>query len=222
MVAYATRADVFDYGLPRGQLAKPGRRVSSVVAGTDTIELDGHGFESGAPVLVRAEAGGALPAPLVAGTTHYVLRQTDATFKLAATEGGAAINLTTDGSRMVVVEQLDARLDKLSEFYSRWVDARIIGHEVPFEAPFPVFVVGIVAKLVAGDLLELQGGASESSLERQTKAHIEIDRWSKGLHLRDENALGRSNLAAANTVPAHNNLGTYGCAIGRRDDEVLR
>jgi len=42
--------------------------------------------------------GNTLPAPLVAGTTYYILNWTPQQFQVSATAGGAAINLTDSGS----------------------------------------------------------------------------------------------------------------------------
>lgn len=63
----------------------------------ETITLSNHGFSDGDKIKV-ANSGGALPAPLAAGTTYFVRDVTTNTFKLAATLGGAAINLTTNGT----------------------------------------------------------------------------------------------------------------------------
>lgn len=45
-----------------------------------------------------SNSGGALPAPLVAGTTYFISGKVGNTAKLSATSGGAAINLTTNGT----------------------------------------------------------------------------------------------------------------------------
>ena len=88
MTAYATRSDVYKYGLPRGMLANPGRLCASVLASTNAFELDGHGFETDDPILLRAEGTGAMPAPLVAGTTYYAIRVSESIFRIAATPAG--------------------------------------------------------------------------------------------------------------------------------------
>ena len=44
-----------------------------------------------------------LPAPLVAGTVYYIVNPVAATAQLAATVGGAAINLTTTGSGTITI-----------------------------------------------------------------------------------------------------------------------
>jgi hypothetical protein len=49
-------------------------------------------------VRTNVDTPGSLPSPLVQGTIYYVRDYTNYTFKLAATPGGAAINLTSTGS----------------------------------------------------------------------------------------------------------------------------
>lgn len=65
------------------------------VAATDTLTPSGGTLSSGDQVTLKAITG---LAPLVAGTVYHVRDVVGATFKLAATAGGAAINVTTDGS----------------------------------------------------------------------------------------------------------------------------
>lgn len=66
-------------------------------SGTDLLTVTDHVFVNGNSVQV-SNSGGALPAPLVAGTTYFVRDVLGDTFKLAATSGGTAINLTTNGT----------------------------------------------------------------------------------------------------------------------------
>lgn len=65
----------------------------TAVAATDVLTATAHGFVLNTPVVFAGMTGG---APLVAGTTYYARDITANTFKLAATAGGAAINITTD------------------------------------------------------------------------------------------------------------------------------
>lgn len=69
----------------------------SANSGTDALTITGHLLVSDASVRV-SNSGGVLPSPLVAGTTYFVRDITTNTFKLAATLGGSAINLTTNGT----------------------------------------------------------------------------------------------------------------------------
>jgi len=72
------------------------QEIGSVDAGTDTITINGHGYQNDARLIFVDAAD--LPAPFVAGTTYYVINQTANTFQLSATEGGAAINITDAGT----------------------------------------------------------------------------------------------------------------------------
>lgn len=195
MVAYATREDVYTYGLPRGSLGNPGRVCASALASTDTFTLDGHGFSDGKAILLRAEDGGALPSPIVAGTTYYAIRLTDSTFKVSATEGGAAVNLTTDGDLVVVSTALP--FDEVLEFYSRFVDGFLPAHLVPLSAPYPVTVTQLVAKLAAKELLRISGQTSDSMTEIEVGAKAQLERWAKGLRIRDARVTTSANLAVA-------------------------
>jgi hypothetical protein len=68
---------------------------TDVSTGDEQITLTGHLFEDKEPVRFNEDV--TAPSPLVDGTTYYI-RYVDAnTVQLAATPGGAAINLTTAG-----------------------------------------------------------------------------------------------------------------------------
>jgi len=66
-------------------------------AGTDFITATAHGLANGDRIIL-SNSGGALPAGLATNTFYYVRDKTDDTFKLAATFGGAAINITDAGT----------------------------------------------------------------------------------------------------------------------------
>lgn len=62
---------------------------------TDTITITGHRFEDGDEVVYNVPASPAYAiGGLTDGSTYYVVSKTTNTFKLSATSGGAAINLT--------------------------------------------------------------------------------------------------------------------------------
>lgn len=69
------------------------QQAVTAAAATDLVTLNAHGFSNTDPVHFTGLTGG---APLVAGTTYYVRDVTTNTFKLAATSGGTAIDITTD------------------------------------------------------------------------------------------------------------------------------
>lgn len=100
------RTDIYDDRLaavidsPMLQPIQSGSRISITVvtAGTDTLTAPGHGTAVDDIVYVATGAGGALPDPLVEGVAYYVQNVAGDDIKLAATLGGAAIDITTAGT----------------------------------------------------------------------------------------------------------------------------
>lgn len=161
--------------------------------------LDGHGFSTNDLVIFSFAAGGNLPSPLAPGVTYYAIYVDDATFKVAATLDGSAIDLTTDAVTLKVASPLP--LDAVMEFYSRWVDSFCPEHLVPFTAPIPALVKGIVAQLSATKLMQLSGHKADSVDEAELKSMAQLQRWVKGISLRgDTTATKAANLAAAKTL----------------------
>lgn len=200
MVAYAAREDLYRYGLPRGQLANPGRLCAAVHSDSSSFELDQHGFENGTAVLFRAESGGVLPAPIETGTTYYAIRSSESLFQVSATDGGSALELLSIGASVVVATSLEPVIDAELERYSRLVDSYLPAHQVPLESPYPVFVVGSVAKLAAASLLEITGQASPLIQSSAEQTRRELARMMKGVPLRDGAATAPANLAVAESV----------------------
>lgn len=201
MTAYCQPADLYDYGLPRGALPNPGRLIESVDANTEILTLDGHGFRADAELVFRAEDGGALPTPLVAGTTYYAIPLTDSTFSVAATPAGAAIDLTTSGSLVLVVTPLP--FDAAIDWASQMVDDFLPAHVAPLVAPFPPTIVAVTADLAATRLLAYTGGAGREEIATKLAAAQKLlDRWAKGIPLRGSSPPPAANLAAVATVSA--------------------
>lgn len=201
---YATIRDVRELGgVPRGLLSNEGRLVGSALAATDIVTLNEHGFETNDPLLVRAASGGVLPAPLGAGVTYYAIKLTDSTFQLAATPGGAAINLTTDGASVVVTAPLP--VERLLRLYSRWVDG-VVPHLVPLapaaDGTYPDVVVAAVARLTGKALANLDGKSSDAVNAAELAAKAQLERWAAGLPVRDERITGSSNLAVVASTTA--------------------
>ena len=63
----------------------------------DTITLNSHGLNDG-DVVHFANTGGGLPGGISAKTIYYVRDKTTNTFKITATRGGAALDITSNGS----------------------------------------------------------------------------------------------------------------------------
>jgi hypothetical protein len=204
--AYASRGDVYRYGLPRGALGNPGRLVASALAATDTIELFEHGFQSGDALTVRVPEGGVLPVPLVAGTIYYALRLNDSEFQVSAAPLGSAINLTTDGVSVIVTADLP--FDDVLQYYSRFVDDMLPAHSVPLTTPYPIMVVATVAELAAKKLQILSGLISESMRETELSAKAKIERWAVGLVSREAqaNKVIPTNLAITKAI-RHERIG---------------
>jgi hypothetical protein len=73
-------------------------------ASTDRFTAAAHGLPNGRPVRFVAGSGGTLPNGVTAGTTYYVRDAQVDTFKVAATVGGSAINLTTNSVAPITVQ----------------------------------------------------------------------------------------------------------------------
>jgi hypothetical protein len=84
-----------DVNVPWASLAG---KVFTAANGTETMTSTAHGMANGTRVRVEASGGGVLPTGLSAGTNYYVVATAANTFQLSATLGGAAVNITTDGT----------------------------------------------------------------------------------------------------------------------------
>lgn len=69
--------------------------ITVTIANPGVVTWTAHGFTGGEPI-VFTNAGGALPTGITAGTVYFVLSAslTADTFRIAATQGGTAINTT--------------------------------------------------------------------------------------------------------------------------------
>lgn len=83
-------------------------------AGTDRITHTAHGRADGDKVVFSSS--GAVPSPLVAGTTYYTRDTLTDTYKLAATRGGTAINLSDAGSGVITATFTNFALGDPLEF----------------------------------------------------------------------------------------------------------
>lgn len=197
MAAYATKADLYKHGLPRGLLTDQHRAVTSVDAAANTFTVGDHGLSLNTPVRFVAEPGnGTLPAGLTEGTTYYAIATTDSVFQVAATEGGAAIDVTDAGSGVFgFVVPVDEEINETLELYSRVIDRKTIAHAIEFTAPYPVEVVHYVAKLSARELLQRRGRQSEAVNEAAARVEREFRDFVKGIPLRTDKATASTNSA---------------------------
>jgi len=103
----AVTAGNFLFATPAGGGALKTFAVDDIA--TDVFDSPAHGFTAGQQVVVW---GTALPTGVVQGTTYYARDITTDTFKLAATSGGAAIDITAVGSghaQLQVIETFGAQ-----------------------------------------------------------------------------------------------------------------
>lgn len=207
-MGYCEPADLYSFGLPRGVVSNPGRLAGSAASVTSSIVLDAHGFASGDPVSFRAEAGGALPAPLVSGTTYYAVPVSEHEFRVASSAGGTALSFSTSGNRVVVVAPLP--ISPAIEWASRRIDESLPAHVVPLEKPYPEVVVMTCAELAAGKLLSMTGKASKSLTLMVDDARKVLARWAKGVPVRGSAVETRANKAVSASAGYTDSFGWRG------------
>lgn len=196
---YCAPGDLYAHGIPRGSVANPGRLAAKVLASTNAFTLDVHGFDAGDPVTVRAQAGGSLPAPLVEGVQYFAVPLTESTFSVSATVGGSVIDLTTDGSNVVVIAPLP--IDKAIAMASAAIDDMLPDHVVPLSQPYPPIIVITCAQIAAGQLAGLIGATSMALADIVDKAQKRIERWAAGVPIRGSNSPAvRAGLAVTATA----------------------
>ena len=194
---YCSRADV-NARLPPGAIVSPSGILASCLAASNVLTYDGHGLETDRDVTVRAGDGGTLSAPLAEGTTYYAIRLTNAAFKLAATAGGAAIDITSNGVSMIVTRE--PLYDDVIEFVSRWADGFFPGHGVPFAAPIHPLVRGVVADVSAKRILNANGADSAVVSAAEIAGKAILERHAGGVPLRASAVLTSTNKAVRDTA----------------------
>jgi hypothetical protein len=92
-------SSVFMYYSPNGGSPQEFQATPS----TDVVSCPAHGFSDTNTIVFY---GGTVPAPLVEGTIYYARDCTTDTFKVAATAGGAAIDLSGTGAGDCAVSRI--------------------------------------------------------------------------------------------------------------------
>ncbi len=176
--------------------------IESSIASTNVLTLNSHGLETDDEVTLRAISGGTLSAPLVAGTVYYAIRLTSATFSLAETAGGAAINLSSDGVTMIVT-QAEPDFDEEIEATSRWIDRFLPAHIVPLgvDEAVPADIKRICADTTARRMLVISGKSSVSVKEIEMEGKAQLERFvANGIPLRGVATPAPANLAITSTL----------------------
>lgn len=199
---YCSPSDLYAFGVPRGATPNPGRALAS--AEDSVCTLDGHGFETGDEILFRPAGDGVMPAGLSAGVTYYAQADTEHTFRVRATAGGAAITFSDADDPLMVIAPLNR--EAAIAWADRMLDDMAPGQAVPFDdvTLYPDGVPQIIrmtsAELAAGKLTAVTGGASRSLSEIVDAAVKRVERWSKGLPVRNTPDASRTNLAVATSA----------------------
>lgn len=192
-------SDLYAYGLPRGSTPNPGRVLASLL--DSVCSLDVHGLDTGTAVLFRPAGSGALPAELSEGVTYYAESLTEHTFAVRATAGGSALTITDAEDPVMVIVPLPIA-DAIA-----WAEQVIFdslpAHAVPLAQgdAVPALLKMTCAELAAGKLLALSGAASRSLSETVDMALKRVERWGRGIPLRDPDAPARTNLAVPASSP---------------------
>ena len=76
-------------------------QAATFVASTDTFTSFAHGYSNDMRVLVYDVGQAGVPTGYTEGTVYYVVGSATDTFQLSATQGGGAVNGTTDGEVVV-------------------------------------------------------------------------------------------------------------------------
>ncbi len=202
---YCAVSDLYTFGLPRGATPNPGRLVDAVDTTADTLQVDVHGFAAEDSISFRAESGGTMPAPLVAGTAYFAVPVTESTFSVALTAGGAVVDLTTAGSRLVVIAPLP--FAGAISWASRRIDDSLPAHLVPLEVPIHEFIKMTCAELAIGKILTRAGSATESLAKMVDAADKRLARWAKGVPLRGDDVPTAANVATSATAQIADNRG---------------
>lgn len=179
MSAYCEQTDAYAW-TPRGSISNPAQSVA-ITAATDIITWDGHALADDDPLTFRAESGGSMPSPLVAGTTYYAIRMTDSTFKVAATAGGSAIDLTTAGSNVLGIAQ--PPWTRWIEEESALIEGNCPSHVVPFSETPPI--VRRMVSLRVAVRARMWGGNSTEPIQNEIDDALRMfTAWAKGQQIR--------------------------------------
>ncbi len=204
---YCAPADLYAFGLPRGSIPNPGRPLASVSSSANELTLDEHGLSENTLFRLRVEAGGDMPGGLSAGTPYYALPVDDSRFQVRAVADGPAIDITSDGDaeRVILIVPLDP--ESWIRWASRLIDELLPAHVVPLVAPYPEVVVMTTAELAAGKGLGFGGTSSRTLMQARDAAEKRLERWGKGIPVRNAPGQTPANLAQAATVPYRDRRG---------------
>jgi len=190
-VAYATRDDVFNLALSAQAFVVRARPIVDVAndvgLATGVIRLKAHGFGPDDLVTLEVTSGGALPAELDAQKAYGVEVVSFDLFKLVDPDTGAIESYGAAGSGWAVALDTMRRLDMHLEASAARIDQSLTAHRGPLQAPYPVHVVEINARLAARRMLtslEFNNQQFRTTTERLIaqgeEDEAQLQRWRAG------------------------------------------
>lgn len=100
--------------------------VDSFTNGTDKVNETAHGLLDGAKIVFVAGAGATMPTGLLAHQVYYVVNKTTNNFEVSLTEGGSAVNFTTNGSGSISVAELSKTGSSAANADTDWDAGKIM------------------------------------------------------------------------------------------------
>jgi hypothetical protein len=98
---------VKDLLIPTTSISVDASSISAINTSNETISATNHGFSNGDRVILNSS--GSAPGNLTNGNTYYIVGVSGNNFKLSATSGGAAIDISTFGSGyLTLTKQVNA------------------------------------------------------------------------------------------------------------------
>lgn len=206
MAAYCEDEDVYLAGLPRGSLGQRARDVASLDASSNRLEVSGNALALNTPIQFQVDDGGSFPPELNASTVYYAkpVADSDSLIEVSATVDGAAIDFTGAGELLRLFVPIGPTLAHLREVYSRWLDGKLVGHQVPVTAPYHPVLTHIVAVRTGATAARMVGlGAQGDRLyELETELLKDVAALIAGVPLRGDSTLSPANLARGSSPTA--------------------
>jgi len=109
---------------------------------TDFLTSASHDYILNSQVQVNVSGGGTLPAPLVAGTTYFVRDVSGNDYRLSATRGGSAIDITSVGTGVFTIT--DLALDNKVRDVANYVRKEIADYDGIVNRPSVTFSGSVI------------------------------------------------------------------------------
>ena len=158
-------------------------------AASGVFTLGDHGFSEGDPVVLRPAGDGSLPVELSEDATYYASPLSDSRFRVKASLGGSAVTFT-DAEDYSIVVVCPLPFDSAIAWAEEVLNDMMPAHVMPIESgdPVPRVVQITAAELAAWKVSALQGSVTEPLTAIFDRSSKRIERWAKGVPLRDDDA----------------------------------